>query len=257
MATDLLIKMLHETRPYEVIKGETEKVYRQAVSDLSAVIENGNDGIVDMLSQTVQRFLAVDRKATPKPVVAILGEIYVRNNRFSNSRIIQRIEEFGGEVSLAPVSEWISYVNHCNRYGQSETRLTLAELLKLLLVERIQKQEEHRLEEIFLKHLKCGEEPSTKEVLKKASPYVHESFEGEAILTIGKAIDLINKGASGIINVSPFNCLPGTIASALLRLVQKGHGIPVINITYDGQGETNITTRLEAFMYQVKEQSNR
>jgi predicted nucleotide-binding protein (sugar kinase/HSP70/actin superfamily) len=60
---------------------------------------------------------------------------------------------------------------------------------------------------------------------------------------------------SGIINVSPFNCLPGRIASALLRLVQKRHGIPVINIAYDGQGETNINTRLEAFMYQVKEQS--
>ncbi len=257
VATDLLIKMLHQTRPYEARKGESEEVYRQAVGSLSAVIENGNDGIVDMLTQAVQRFLAVDQKAPQKPVVAILGEIYVRNNRFSNSRIIQRIEEFGGEVSLAPVSEWISYVNYLNRYRQSETRLTLTEFLKLLLVEHVQKQEEHRLESIFLKYLRHGEEPSTKEVLKKASPYVHESFEGEAILTIGKAIDLIDKGVCGIINVSPFNCLPGTIASALLRLVQKRHGIPVINIAYDGQGETNITTRLEAFMYQVKDQLNR
>ena len=51
--------------------------------------------------------------------------------------------------------------------------------------------------------------------------------------------------------------MPGTIAGALLRLVQKKYDIPVITIAYDGQGLTNITTRLEAFMYQVREEAKR
>jgi hypothetical protein len=38
-----------------------------------------------------------------------------------------------------------------------------------------------------------------------------------------------------------------------MRLIQKRYSCPVINIAYDGQGATNIETRLEAFMYQVKE----
>jgi hypothetical protein len=38
-----------------------------------------------------------------------------------------------------------------------------------------------------------------------------------------------------------------------MRLVQKKYNVPVINVAYDGQGLTNITTRLEAFMYQVRE----
>ena len=86
-------------------------------------------------------------------------------------------------------------------------------------------------------------------------PYIHESFEGEAILSVGKSIDFIHKGASGIINAMPFTCMPGTISSAIMKLIQKKYGVPVLNVAYDGQGLTNITTRLEAFMHQVKEHS--
>ena len=101
--------------------------------------------------------------------------------------------------------------------------------------------------------IQYGEEPHVDSIIEKASPYVHVSFEGEAILSVGKAIDFIDKGVSGIINVMPFTCMPGTITSAVLRLVQKKYNVPIINVAYDGQGQTNITTRLEAFMYQVRE----
>ena len=51
----------------------------------------------------------------------------------------------------------------------------------------------------------------------------------------------------------PFTCMPGTISSAIMKLLQNKYTVPVINVAYDGQGLTNILTRLEAFMYQVKE----
>ena len=70
---------------------------------------------------------------------------------------------------------------------------------------------------------------------------------------IDTTVDFIHKGVSGIINAMPFTCMPGTVSSALMKLIQKEYDVPVINIAYDGQGITNITTRLEAFMYQVKE----
>ena len=95
------------------------------------------------------------------------------------------------------------------------------------------------------------------DIIDKASPYVPFSFEGEAILTVGKAIDGIERGACGIINAIPFTCMPGTIAGALLAMVQKKYDIPVLHVAYDGQGITNITTRLEAFMHQVKERAKR
>ncbi len=51
----------------------------------------------------------------------------------------------------------------------------------------------------------------------------------------------------------PFTCMPGTIAGAVLRRVREDHGdIPLLNIAYEGQGDSQTLTRLEAFMHQAK-----
>jgi predicted nucleotide-binding protein (sugar kinase/HSP70/actin superfamily) len=188
-----------------------------------------------------------------KPIVGIVGEIYVRSNNFSNSDVIRKVEEFGGQVWLAPVCEWISYINFISHNRQSGQRLNIRDKMGIILTQYIQNRDEHTLEEVFKRYLQYGKEPKVEDILEKASPYIHVSFEGEAILSVGKSIDFIEKGVSGIINVMPFTCMPGTISSAVMRLLQKKYDIPIINIAYDGQGLTNITSRLEAFMYQVRE----
>ena len=90
-------------------------------------------------------------------------------------------------------------------------------------------------------------------MLNQAMPYLDESFEGEAILTVGKSIDFIRKGASGIINSMPFTCMPGMVSSAIMTLIQNKYNVPLLNVAYDGQGESNITTWLEVFMHQVSD----
>ncbi|MEW6586797.1 MAG: hypothetical protein AB1442_14475, partial [Nitrospirota bacterium] len=97
------------------------------------------------------------------------------------------------------------------------------------------------------------DEPDTRDVLRKAAPYVHSSFEGETILSIGKGIDLIEKGAAGLVNAMPFGCMPGTIVTALLRGVSRDYGIPCMSIPYDGTESPTIATQLEAFMDQARE----
>jgi hypothetical protein len=52
--------------------------------------------------------------------------------------------------------------------------------------------------------------------------------------------------------------MPGTIVGTLLkRYREENSNIPILNMTYDGQEQTNTLTRLEAFMYQAKEFQNR
>ena len=99
-------------------------------------------------------------------------------------------------------------------------------------------------------------DPPIKTIISYGRPYVHDSFEGEAILSIGKAIDFYQKGASGIINIMPFGCMPGTIVSALLKRMREDHSnLPCLNMAYEGQENTHSITKLEAFLYQVKQYS--
>ncbi|HDY72377.1 MAG TPA: hypothetical protein ENH50_12015 [Nitrospirae bacterium] len=88
--------------------------------------------------------------------------------------------------------------------------------------------------------------------MKKASPYLHESFEGEAILSIGKSIDMIERGAAGVVNAMPFGCMPGTVVTALMRGVSELYGVPFISIPYDGTDSPTTQLQLEAFMEQAK-----
>jgi predicted nucleotide-binding protein (sugar kinase/HSP70/actin superfamily) len=51
----------------------------------------------------------------------------------------------------------------------------------------------------------------------------------------------------------PFTCMPGTIATAVLKRVREEHdNIPLLNIAYEGQRDSQTLTRLEAFMHQAR-----
>jgi len=171
--------------------------------------------------------------------------------------VVHKIEQFGGEAWLAPLTEWILYVNTISK-GRSFQKKSFSNLLKVFLTDYYQKKDEHRLEKLLKGSLRHSGEPKTQSLFKKAKTYLDSSFEGEAILSVGKTIDFAKRGVSGIVNIMPFTCMPGTIVSTLLkRYREENHNIPILNMAYDGQEQTNTLTRLEAFMYQAKEFQNR
>ena len=257
VAVDLLMKKLLETRPYEKERGETDQVYEESLKRVCEAILNG-DNLEEALRKSIEGFnqIEVDGPGT-KPLIGIVGEIFVRLNRFANENVIQKIEQFGGEAWIAPLTEWILYVNTIAQKRSLKNR-SFSNLLKVFLTDYYQKKDEHHLEKIFKNHLRNFGEPKTRSIFKRAKPYIDSSFEGEAILSVGKTIDFAKRGASGIVNIMPFTCMPGTIVSALLKRYQEeNNNIPILNMAYDGQEQTNTLTRLEAFMYQAKGFQNR
>ena len=257
VAVDLLMKKLLETRPYEKERGQTDRVYQKSLKRVcETILEEGH--LERVLRKSVEDFnqIGVDGLGT-KPLIGIVGEIFVRLNPFANENVIRKIEQFGGEAWIAPLTEWILYVNTIAKKRSLKKR-SFSNLLKVFLTDYYQKKDEHQLEKIFKNHLRNFGEPKTKSIFKKAKPYLDFSFEGEAILSIGKTIDFAKRGASGIANIMPFTCMPGTIVSTLLkRYREENNNIPILNMAYDGQEQTNTLTRLEAFMYQAKEFKNR
>ncbi len=257
VSIDLLEKCLRETRPYEINKGETEKVYRNAVDlAMEAIEKRGN--LIKALKECRKMFEAIKvDKSELKPVVGMVGEFFVRANRFSNEDIIIKLEDLGVEVWVAPVYEWFLYRNF-RRDFLARQRGDIITIGKTLLMDKFQVHEEHKIAGVFKGFLRNLEEPSTKAVLDMAEEYVPRTFFGEAIMSMGKAADFYKKGLCGIVNTIPFTCLPGTIAAALLKRFKEEHNdIPVLNVAYDGLGQTNSDTRLEAFVHQAKQFTKR
>ena len=253
VAVDLLTKKLLETRPYEKEKGQTDRAYRESLDKVCGAILEGED-LGEVLSESIKAFEQVEVKDLgKKPLIGIVGEIFVRLNRFSNEDVIRKIEQLGGEARIAPLTEWILYVNAVSKRNSLRKR-SMSNLLKVFITDYYQKKDEHHLEKLFKGHLRHHGEPKTTAIFRMAKPYLDSSFEGEAILSIGKSIDFAERGASGVVNIMPFTCMPGTIVSTLLkRYREENSNIPILNMAYDGQEQTNTLTRLEAFMFQAKE----
>jgi predicted CoA-substrate-specific enzyme activase len=253
VSADLLIKLARQTRPYEKNKGETDRVYRICLEQLSKTVASKGD-IEETLSWAKQMFAKIPKNSEPrKPIIGVVGEIYIRWNRFSNNDLVRKIEALGGEAWVAPMSEWIGYTT-CMYKKDCIMQRKHKEYPKAWLTDWVQKRKEHRLEKRLEGSILGSHEPKVEDVLDLASPYLHESFGGEAILSIGKAIDYINQGLSGIINTMPFTCMPGTIVTALSKKVREDFGnFPWLNIAYEGLEDANEITRLEAFMHQARE----
>ena len=248
---DLLQKALWEYRPYEKQTGKSDAVYRAALERVLDAIEKRAD-LLPVLRESYEDFSGIEIAERTKPVIGIVGEIYIRSNRFSNEDVVRQIEMLGGEAWVAPMSEWFLYLNATAKVSAKMNQSWKA-LLKAYLTEWVQRKDERRFLSGFNGNLRSLHEPSIEQTLCAAKPYIHHSFEGEAVLSVGKAIDYINRGISGIVNVMPFTCMPGTIASAVLKRVQEEHdNIPLLNIAYEGQGDSQTLTRLEAFMHQAK-----
>jgi predicted CoA-substrate-specific enzyme activase len=251
IACELLKKCLHETRPYEENEGTADELYDEYLRRLYFSLKRNNSELEEILKDMRRDFEHLPVYKEKKPLIGIIGEIFVRCHQFSNEDLIRKVEALGGEVWLAPVEEWIYYVNLMG-LKKALSRKEKSAVISFLLKRFYQKRVEHKFARHFDGFLKTLREPDTKEILKKASPYIHSSFEGETILSIGKSIDLAQGGASGIINAMPFGCMPGTIVTALLRGVSRDHGIPCINIPYDGTESPTTEIQLEAFMDQAK-----
>lgn len=256
VAYELLTKCLHETRPYEKEKGSTDALYSDYREKMYASLR-GADGSLDVLLGKMRRdFEGLPRHNEKRPLIGIVGEIFVRSHKFSNEDLVRKVEALGGEVWLAPMEEWIYYVN-LMALRKALIKKDRSVIIQILLKKFFQKKTEHRLGRHFRGFLRTLEEPDTREILRKASPYLHDSFEGEAILSIGKSIDLIEKGASGIINAMPFGCMPGTIVTSLMHGLSRDYGVPCISVPYDGTESPTTEIQLEAFMNQAAEYSKR
>ncbi len=253
IGVDLMGKVLLKLRPIAKDAEEVQNIYDRSLKQWSAALEkrSGLSAMTKEIKTIAESFAGIEldiANSVKKPRIGIVGEIYVRNHPFANNNLIANLEKLGAACELACAAEWIYYTNF--------TRINKAKrtgLYNELFINGLQDRIQHQIERKFAKPLEnrfgpLAEEP-IRHVIKLASPYLHSSFQGEAILSIGKMIELYHKGISGIINVMPFGCMPSTIVSSITRQISADcENMPILNLSYDGQNDSSVISKLEAFI---------
>ena len=255
VAVDLLQKTLHRRRPYELQPGAADAAYREALADVVAATElGGGRRLVRAMERAGAAFAAVAIDDTARrPLIGIVGEIYLRHNAFSNLEIVRRVEALGGEVDLTTMIEWFYYTNW-GHLGDSRIQGQLLEWAQTWATDSYQRHLERRLARPVAHMLDHPCEPPVGRLMASLRPYFSADLANECLLSMGKTIALARQGVCGMINVMPFACMPGTITAAMAPRIRADLGhLPWLDIAFDAQGGTNMTTRLEAFMYQAAE----
>lgn len=278
LAHDQLEKMLHHTRPYELNKGDTERVFHKYIGILCKEVlkpeyrwNSGIDyvkiasgrhleGMEELLHAASREFERIPKHNKSLSHIGLVGEFFVRCHFPSNQDIIRKVEALGGEVWLAPASEFLIYANYISEYFAGKAWKHLGKYDSLLrkvnrhILNHLATREEHHLFSATLPYMRGFEEIPAKTLVEYGSIYMSKDFGGEAICSLGKSEDFACRGLDGVVSVIPFNCMPGLIVAAISREIRRNHqNLPFLTVDYDGFTDAIKDQQLVIFMSQVKE----
>ncbi len=277
LCTDVLQSLEYQTRPYEVTKGQTDKVVRESVDFLCdkfrkrpyrgkklgvLVWHLTTNYFVDALREVFDRFKAIEvDRLQAKPVVKITGEFYIQTVEGAPSYDIHAwLENEGSEVYPAAVATWFDYLFRIRAQAIAEyvgikprARIELARIKGL-----------HYLYGWAYNRLRAAlrniphEMPSQSELRRLAAPYYHHRLQGgEGDMLIGKALwaHLRNK-AHMICELSPYGCLPNTMSVGAMAGVLGDHpDLLYAPLEVKGDAEVHALSRCQMVLTEAKKRA--
>jgi predicted nucleotide-binding protein (sugar kinase/HSP70/actin superfamily) len=275
---DILDRLLWRIRPYEKEEGATDDFIERSMITMADSFESCGatrdfDRILDRLEEIIEEGKAlVDPDIPPKPLIGIVGEIYLRSHVHSNQNVIKMLERYGAEVVNASIAEWVDYTTYDRvREAKTSLRLNLKQfrldgvksgLKKLLnhggdmLYQRIRLDQAYKRVKPLLDLARDHGVARMEKILTRHDLY---SFElgTEACLSIAAIMEYMHEGYNGVVNVYPFTCMPSTITSSIMRPIMNRNKIPYLDAPYDGTYQPGREAAIRTFMYQANQHFKR
>jgi predicted CoA-substrate-specific enzyme activase len=237
---DLLRSHILSRRPYEDVPGSVNAAAEIALTGVEEALSDPRGDVCAALHDGMRRMQDVPITERPRPRIGIVGEIYVRHAHFINGQLIEEIERLGGEARIATIGEWILYTAYLRDHGIPSRSTGLVQKVGDHLTDRFMKEREHTYSEIARPFLGDRIEPSVEDVVEIGKKYFPLEFQGEAILSVGRAILYITReNAGAVVSASPTFCMPGTVTAAVFPQIEQEYGVPIISNFYDGTGDVN------------------
>ncbi len=257
---DLLQKLLHKNRAYEINKGETDALYNMWMKkskDLVAKSTNKEfkQAIYDMVNDFEKIELDTSIK---KPKVGVVGEVLIKYHPFGNNYVADLLEKEGAEVVLPDFMGFVKFM--CTH------KITFNSLLNINKTSSKVMKIAIKLIDLLEKDIRAALMLSKKNYLMPCNIW-HLEEQVKDVLSIGnqtgegwfltaEMIEYIENDIPNIVCVQPFACLPNhVVGKGVIKTIRNKY--PMANITpvdYDpGASETNQTNRIKLLMTVAKD----
>ena len=202
----------NQVRPYEVKKGETDRMIGKWVKELSSQFINrrgyGFSQMKENFDRVIKSFSDIKIKKEIKTKVGIVGEIYVKYASFANNGLEKFLADQGCEVMVpglmgflmfkvdARVQDFLIYGGSKLKYTAAKTLLGYLEKIEAAFMEAIDRS----------KFTQLASYKDTKPLVEGLIGLGNRM--GEGWFLPGEMIELVRHGYSNIVCTQPFGCLP-------------------------------------------------
>ncbi|MDH3878086.1 MAG: hypothetical protein OET18_09610, partial [Desulfobacterales bacterium] len=278
VAADIMERLLWRIRPYETQEGITDDFIESSMRQMESFFEThaaANDfgRILDKLEEITKNGRTLIDPAIPtKPLIGIVGEIFLRMHVQSNQDVIRVLERHGAEVVNSTLAEWVNYITYGQlRENKINFRLNLKQLNFGRLKNHLQKiisfggdlfYQEMRQKQFYnratrLIDFEHDHKVSHLEKILKQEDIFTFDVTTETCLSIAAILQFVKEGYNGVVNVYPFTCMPGMTTSAIVKPVMNRMRVPYLDTPYDGSSQPGRETALRTFMHQVTQHFQR
>lgn len=255
---DLLMNVSNRMRPYELRRGETDRLFEDCMTIARADL---NDGNYLSFRRNVKKFVAqfdeipID-ESLEKPKVGIVGEILVKYHPFANNQLERILAVEGAEVVMPDLVDFFLYsaydqIAHQKLLGGSRKSRFFGEVF-IQFVEFFRRPMKNAL--YNSKHFRAPY--SIKETAKLAERHVSTgNMAGEGWFLTGEMVKLIEEGVENIVCLQPFGCLPNHITGkgVMHNLRESYSGANIVAIDCDaGSSEVNQLNRIKLMLAVAK-----
>ncbi len=258
---DMLMCLSNQVRPYEINKGETDKLVSKWQDELCNQMLYGNGykfkKIKENLDNIVKDFAKIEKDDTPRVKVGVVGEIYVKYAALGNNNLEKFLADQGCEVNLPGMMNFILFkidnrIIDIDLYGGHKMKRIVCKMLfdyatkiQNMFNESIAKNSSFYVPATYA---------HVKELDKGVNGYGNRM--GEGWLLTGEMLELAESGYSNIVCTQPFGCLPNHISGkGMIRKIRELYPLSnIVAVDYDpGAPKVNQENRIKLMLSIGKE----
>ena len=248
MMLDMLTDVCRKTRPYEINKGETDRVYQQCVDNLAKAIKSGIGSARKAFEQGMKDMAAIhyDRSHL-KPKVFITGELLVTYHSGSNFNIERYMEENGMETIFPRITDQLrkDFLASMAEIKDYNANICPYPFAVDWLFDHVQKS----LEKTAVLHPLYKKALRPRDMYQGVKNIIPETLScGEGWLMAAEIVHYAKEGVKSFIILQPFGCLPNHICGrgVIKRIKEDYPNVTILPLDLDPDTSyANVENRMQ------------
>ena len=252
---DVFMRCVYRMRPYEQVKGTTDKLHEKWVGICKKFISSRYPTygqFKKICRQIIREFDNIPITDEQKPKVGIVGEILVKFLPAANNHLVELLEAEGAEAVMPDLIDFLLYCFYNSNFkaealGMKKSTATLSNM-GIKLVEQIRGAAARE----FQTSRHFTPPAHIEDLARYAKDIVSLGNQtGEGWFLTGEMLELIHSGVNNIVCTQPFGCLPNhVVGKGVIKEIR--HQYPLANIVaidYDpGASEVNQLNRIKLML---------